>query len=315
MNSKKTALVIFVLLLILPLTSVSQDYLRKGYNAEKKGNYKSATEYYLKAYELKPTTDLHEKIIFVHSLEQEFFAFEEALNDNNFEFAEACLENIIIIDPTNEFINDKQQEIKSKKKQNKKSTKQYNHANFNNNLDDFSDIFKGDDDKHDFFGGFHYIIGGTYIDATMLTNNDLDKGGGLMYGIYYNNSKKIPINIAFQMNSNEIVQTMNFSVFSNLFFANNFSFDYGVGYKFGEYTLTGKNINTSQPFFKIGSTISIKGDTWGGFSYYFERSFVKNEPFVHYFSYNLGRLPTLYISAFFAVITFLLLAGTILGSL
>jgi hypothetical protein len=167
--------------------------------------------------------------------------------------------------------------------------------------EDFDLYSSGDFDRNDIHkaaGGFHMKIGAGI--------NDMGQGM-LNYALHYNNSKFFPLNVelggAVDPNSENAV--LYGGLYSGLHFSEHFSIDFGGGYQGGERSsssiLHSDNLleydyeSISQPYYKIGMSYMIKGSSWGGFNYSYQRGFGgKGTPFgMHLFTYTVGTTPTL----------------------
>ncbi len=137
------------------------------------------------------------------------------------------------------------------------------------------DGFGGSEITHQLHGGFHLKAGITY--SKSRTDYSVEA--------YYNNSKKIPITVEIGYNHNKIKfgAYYSFSILSH----KNFTFDFGLGYKFGN--------PISYPYLKSGFKYMFDGESWGGLSYSFEKSFGNKSVSNHNISYILGRKPTKWI--------------------
>ena len=102
------------LIAFIPIFGFAQTKYQRGERALENGNYAQAVDYFQKAYEETPNPDIHKKVIFASSLKKEFAAFEAALQNNNFTDAETHLDNVLMLDLANQFVEAKRNQIKEK---------------------------------------------------------------------------------------------------------------------------------------------------------------------------------------------------------
>jgi tetratricopeptide (TPR) repeat protein len=152
------------------ITSFAQDYKNLGDNAMNSGNYDQAIEYYQKDYDQNPSDDLTKLINISQKLKKEFSEVDGAISSRNYASAEQHLNNILMIDPNNKFVEQKRQQIK----QNQANAKQWKREG---RREKFWSGFKGDDDVHEMFGGFHFRLGYSNINTQtfeMIKNDTLN---------------------------------------------------------------------------------------------------------------------------------------------
>jgi len=250
--------ILFFNILILNVLN-AQDYISLGDAAVKSGKYQSAIDYYQSAYEQNPSDDITKKMNFAQNLKKEFDAIDVALASKNTELAEQHINNVLMIDPTNTFVETKRAQIVAYEEKAKKNKQ----AKFKEN---YLSGFKGDDDKHDRFGGFHYRCGGgagSDFDETLTTD------------LYYNNSILIPFTLEVGFAWDEFFYTdatLNYSIL------NRSSLDLGGGY------------SNEGAYFKVGYTLMFDGEGWGGFNYSYKYGNYLGS--YHTISYTFGRKPT-----------------------
>ena len=275
-----------VLIIFFPLLLFSQNYEKKAEDAINRCDYKSATEYYQKA-------------------------FEKELNNKNFDLAETCLDNILTIDPNNKFVETKRQELKNKKKQNNQKERRHRVSRNTGHLENFMLGFLGSYSRHSYFGGFHYKIGMNYINATRFDNNTSDKGNGFTTGLFYNNSRYFPITLELDLSVGDLYYAINLGLFSNYFITNFFAIKYGGGYKISQLDFTNNIYDNTSPFLRLGATVMFDEEYFGGISYYCERGFSSEpQPLVHNFTYIAGTKPTLWLTSLALIIGLVAIAGS-----
>jgi len=272
----KKILTLFLINILLLNVLQAQDYISQGDAAVKNGNYQSAIDYYQLAYEANPSDDITKKLNFAQNLKKEFDAIDAALKSKNTDEAQLHINNVLLIDPTNKFVEAKQNEISSIIEKNKQAKKDYNSRKIKYAL-------LGDDDKHDIFGGFHYRTGYELNYSSFVTD------------LYYNNSAMIPITFELIINWDELLYTgilYNFSIFEKM------TLDFGGGYDF----------NNEDWCFKTGTTIMFDNEGWGGINY--SLTFNNYETY-HTISYVWGKNPTSAITGLGIIIGLLYLAGSL----
>ncbi|MCS6980439.1 MAG: tetratricopeptide repeat protein [Flavobacteriales bacterium] len=307
----------------------AQYYSRMGDEAMNNGEYQRAIDYYSKAYDQNPSDDLTKKINLAQSLKKEFEDIDKAISAQNFAEAEVHINNVLMIDPSNKFIEEKRQQIKQKQSQNSRAQRQKNWRHF-------TYVFKGDDAVHRRFGGFHISAGYSKINEKFYkpffgidTLMPISKNNnGYNINLYYNNSQKIPLTLEFGFTMNDAFLNglrnggySQFKVsFHKLHFGLSYSirpikmlnFDIGGGYNIGNFntytcstsTPTGSapkelyrdKYSFSEPYYKLGLTIMFNNKYGGGLSYHYSSNFnPENKMSFHSVSYIFGKKPSLWI--------------------
>jgi len=270
----------------------AQNYSSLGDEAMNNGKYQQAIDYYSKAFDQNPSDDITKKINFAQNLKKEFDEIDNAINSGNYSLAESHINNVLMIDPSNKFIESKRQLIKQKQAQNSRYKRQ-------NQWSNFTDGFKGDYDYHDMLGGFHFRAGVSFINMTKF-NNDFDQGYAV--DLYYNNSNHFPftLDLGCILGAQDF-QAFNLGINSSYNFSERFTFDYGLGYQWGSIWSLNKDI--SNPFYKLGCTLMFDGKNWGGLNYSYIHSFNNAYPIsTHNITYIVGREPTKFISSLTLVV-------------
>ena len=279
----------------------AQNYSNYGDEAMNNGKYQEAVDYYSKAYVQNPTDELTKKINIAQNLKKEFDEIDKAIYAQNFVEAEIHINNVLMIDPSNKFIDNKRQQIKQKQAQNSRNKRQ---RRWNN----FTDGFKGDDDFHDMLGGFHYRCGYSYVNMNSFGNS---AENGYAFDIYYNNSKKLPLTFDIGLISSYDYQSFNFGIYSSYNFSRRFTFDYGGGYQTGD--IWSLNRDLSNPYLKLGCTFMFEGEYGGGLNYSYVHGFDAQTPInTHNITYIFGRKPTGWIT-YTALIIGLIALGSVAG--
>jgi tetratricopeptide (TPR) repeat protein len=334
---KKILLITIVCLSFETSIIAQQNYAVLGDEALNNGFYQKAIEYYTKAFEQIPTDELNNKIKFAKTLKYEFDEIDKAIIMNNFQLAEVHIDNVLKINPTNKFVQNKRDLIQQKQENNRK-------LNYQKNWAKFSAPFKGNDDYHELFGGFHLRTGYTFIsenfyfpfvntDTLMPVNKDYN---GYNVDLYYNISKKIPltIDIGMTMNKNFIEGESSKVSFHKFHFGLSYAIrpfkklniDLGGGYNFGAFSCYSYSKNTtvgwsekvydtykfSDMYYKLGFTLILDNRNGGGFSYHYISDLnSKNRLSYHSISYVFGTKPTQYITSFAFIIGLLSLASAV----
>ena len=301
---------------------IAQDNNRMGDEAMNSGNYQKAVDHYKSAFDQNPTDDLTKKINLAQNLKKEFDEIDKAIYEQNFAVAEVHINNVLMIDPANKFIEDKSQQIKQKQSQNSKDKRQSHRRKF-------AYAFKGDNNVHDMFGGFHVRTGYSKINEKFyypfIGNDTLmpinKNNNGYNIDMYYNNSQKIPLTFEFGLTMNKAFLNPDESEvsFHKLHLGLSYSirpikmlnFDIGGGYNFGDFNVStySKNIPTgfvrpsisdqydfSEPYYKLGFTLMLNNKYGGGFSYHYTSNFTsENKMNFHSISYIFGKKPSLWI--------------------
>jgi tetratricopeptide (TPR) repeat protein len=271
-----------------------------GDEAMNNGNYQQAIDYYSKAFDQNQSDDITKKINFAQNLKKEFDEIDIAINSGNFTLAEAHINNLLMIDPSNKFIESKRQLIKQKQSQNSSYKRQRRWSNF-------ADGFKGDDDFHEMLGGFHFRSGISLIDMTKI-DNTFDQGYAI--DLYYNNSNHFPITLDLGCVIGAYdYQTFNLGVNSSYNFSKRFTLDYGIGYQWGNIWSLDKNL--SNPFYKLGCTLMFNGKNWGGLNYSYIHGLNNAYPIsTHNITYIFGREPTKFISSLALIVGLIALGAS-----
>ncbi|MFZ4401897.1 MAG: hypothetical protein ACOYO1_17845 [Bacteroidales bacterium] len=308
----------------------AQNYSSMGDEAMNNGKYQQAIDYYSKAFDQNQSDDITKKINFAQNLKKEFDEIDIAINSGNFTLAEAHINNVLMIDPSNKFIEGKRQEIKQKQKQNSSDKSQRHWRKFTH-------CFKGDDDVHDMFGGFHISTGYSKINEnfyypffgidTLMPINKNNNGYNI--NMYYNNSQKIPLTFEFGLTVNDAYldggnRNNGYSQFKVSFHKLHLGLSYSIrpikiinldiggGYNFGNFNTYTYSRNTptgwaplalytdkyvfSEPYYKLGLTIMLNNKYGGGFSYHYMSNFnTENKMSFHNISYIFGKKPSLWI--------------------
>lgn len=291
--------IVFFIMCILNVVN-AQNYSSMGDNAMKNGQYQQAIEYYSKAFDQNQSDDITKKINIAQNLKREFDEIDIAINSENFSLAEVHINNILMIDPSNNLVDEKRQLIKQKQSQKSSYKRQKRWSNF-------TDGFKGDDDFQEMLGGFHIRSGISLIDMTKI-DNTFDQGYAI--DLYYNNSNHLPItlDLGFVLGAYNY-QTINFGINSSYNFSKRFTLDYGIGYQRGNIWSLDKNL--SNPFFKLGITFMFNGKNWGGLNYSYIHGLNNAYPIAtHNITYIFGREPAKFITSLALVVGLILLGAS-----
>ena len=300
----KILMFVFFSLCLLNIIN-AQDYNSMGNEAMKSGKYQTAVDYFRNAFEQNPSDDITRKINLAQNLKTEFDEIDAAIRSNNVEKAEMHVNNVLMIDPTNEFIEEKRVEIKQVSQQNSKLKSRRRMANF-------TDGFKGGDATHAMLGGFHFRFGYSNINTSSFVDRLNDNADAYALDMYYNNSKAFPLTFEAGFKSSTSYQGINLGALLSYKFSNHFTLDYGGGYQFG--TLYAKegldNEDFSNPYLKAGCTLMFDGKNWGGlnYSYIYGINSISTIP-THNITYIFGRAPTKWISSLALVIGLIAIMG------
>lgn len=167
----------------------------------------------------------------------------------------------------------------------------------------FINHFAGNEDRHEMFSGFH-LRGG--VSVTDITKYDNILSPDYSLGVFYNNSKYFPIELDLVIDFGEDhFSTFNIGLNSCYFITKRFSFDYGIGYQISNLVARDNNY-----FYKLGCSIMIDANAFGGLKYSYIRSFNDAYPIAtHNVSYVFGQTPTLTIFSVLLIAALAVLAA------
>lgn len=303
------------------LCGFAQDYQHEGDFAFKSGNYAKAIEYYKLAYENNPSDELTKKINLSQTLKTEFDAINSAIQSGNYDVAETHINNVLLMDPTNIYVDAKRKEIEDRQKATKARRRELSTERFVNG-------FLGDDDVQDRFGGLHMRVGYHYINDKYFkpfggadSMQSIDPTGAHAIGmdLYFNNSAYFPFTIELGFATNGFFDIKTYrkeiiKMYSGVSFAYRLwpflNLDLGGGVQWGNvsartthkydpivYSSTYKDQEKFlNGYIKGGFTLMFHNDVGGGISYHYTSSIGSAHPVQsHSVNYIFGKKPTYWL--------------------
>lgn len=231
-----------------------------GDRAMASGDYAKAVEYYTQALAESSTVPLLEKLNKASLLKGEFEAMDEAVTRANAEELESHIQNVLMIDPGNQFVEEKRQQLAGTVTAYRKNA--------------LEDIFLGDDFRQDIFAPISFDQG------VFALTSSID-GGKPRYGIFQRMSLKFynrfPIVVDFQTafsikKSNKQIDgrwLVGVGAGSCLFINDNLTFDYGGGM---EWSRSDVRPDESDRGFYYRAGLTYMWDEWIGLNYTFYRN-------------------------------------------
>lgn len=213
---------------------------------------------------------------------------DKAINNYNFSEAREYIKEVNRLDPGNPVAYEKTKLIERKEREagNIKRKQQWRRA---------TSIFRGDDDKHEVFGGFHVEVGWDWLNYQLLSQM---KGNGIHTNMSYSNYSVFPFTIDMNVDYSANYTTLGLGLGSALTFGDHFALNYGGGYRWNWYTLNDTPIGrTSNFYYSVGATLMFDRQL-GGISYAYQHS-IGDDIFPasrHTLSYICGEKLSMYLA-------------------
>lgn len=226
---------------------------------------------------------------------------DKAISNYNFEEARGYIKEVNRLDPGNPVAYEKTKliEKKEKEKGSIERKRKWRRA---------TAMFRGDDDKHDVFGGLHVEIGWNWMKYQMLSDW---KGNGIHTNMAYSNYKTFPFTVDMNVDYSTNYTTLGLGLGSALTFGNHFALNYGGGYRWNWYTLEEVPIGrTGNFYYSVGATLMFDRQL-GGISYAYQHT-IGDDIFPasrHTVSYICGNT----LSYYFAFLGVLAAGALLLG--
>lgn len=232
-----------------------------GDRAMASGDYAGAVEYYNQAIAESSSASLLEKLNKASLLKGEFEAMDVAVANRNAEELELHIQNVLMIDPGNQFVEEKRQQLKNQQSSHRGNV--------------MRQIFLGDDYRQDVFSPISFDQGMFALTAPSVY-------GQPKYGIFQRVSLKfyrhfpivVDLQTAFsykklskELLDNRIVVGLGGG--SCLFFNDNLTLDYGGGVEWSRFDLRPDALGRGY-YYRAGLT--YMWDEWIGLNYTFYRN-------------------------------------------